>query len=67
MEITVNVTKICILGNGVIANMTMTTYESTQEPTPTTIILTINETLVNYSFTFNQRELDLLISNVTQG
>jgi hypothetical protein len=67
VEITVNVTKICILGNGVIANMTMTTYESTQEPTPTTIIFTINETLVNYSFTFNQRELDLLISNVTQG
>jgi len=45
----------------------MTMYESTQEPTPTTIILTINETLVNYSFTFNQREFDLLISNVTQG
>jgi len=56
----INATKICILSNGVIASETV--YEIGQLPNHQSFVTIINETLISYSFTFNQQLFNQITS-----
>jgi len=55
----INATRICILSNGVITSKTL--YETIQLPSHQSFVTIINETLTNYSLTFNQQLLNQLM------
>jgi hypothetical protein len=60
--ITTNAT-ICILGNGVIASLIEYTYAVPTQPSLSATTVTItNETLISYSFTFNQQLFNQITS-----
>ncbi len=58
----INVTEICLLSNGVPTNITMYIYPARQGMV-SNVLMNINMTLINYSFTFNQNEF----SQITRG
>ncbi|WP_054855541.1 hypothetical protein [Vulcanisaeta sp. JCM 16161] len=62
MPVVMNITELCILGNGVPTNVTIYLYPTYQGGFGG-MFMNINMTLVNYSFTFNQQEF----SQVTRG
>ncbi len=62
MPITINVTELCVLSNGVPTNITIYMYPTYQDR-PSNIVMNINMTLLGFSFTFNQYEF----SRITRG
>jgi hypothetical protein len=56
----INATKICILSNGVITSATV--YEIGQLSSHQSFVTIINETLISYSFTFNQQLFNQITS-----
>ena len=64
--IVVNVTKMCLLSNGVLANATIYAYPAQQQPLGS-FMINVNLTLINYSFTFNQEEFTQITRGLIPG
>jgi hypothetical protein len=63
--IVVNVTKMCLLSNGVPANATIYIYPAQQSLG--SFMIGTNLTLINYSFTFNQEEFTQITRGLIPG
>lgn len=64
--IIVNVTKLCLLGNGIPANATIYIYTNRQTPFGR-FKIGINMTLVKYEFAFNQAEFSAVTKGLIPG